>query len=135
LPNLLTDKNKIYFKGNDIKELTLRELRKRIVFVSQEPYIFNESILYNIKYGNEKVMDAKVIELCDIIYSRDWLLQNKDKSTGFRGRNLSGGEKKKIQLINAICRDAEVIIFDEPTNTLDSNAIIWFNEFIKSFIT
>lgn len=125
------NKNKIYFKGNDIKELTLRELRKRIVFVSQEPYIFNESILYNIKYGNEKVMDAKVIELCDIIYSRDWLLQNKDKSTGFRGRNLSGGEKKKIQLINAICRDAEVIIFDEPTNTLDSNAIIWFNEFIK----
>ena len=125
------NKNKIYFKGNDIKELTLRELRKRIVFVSQEPYIFNESILYNIKYGNEKVMDTKVIELCDVIYSRDWLLQNKDKSTGFRGRNLSGGEKKKIQLINAICRDAEVIIFDEPTNTLDSNAIIWFNEFIK----
>ena len=42
---------------------------------------------------------------------------------GFKGKNLSGGEKKKIQLINAICRDAEVIIFDEPTNTLDSTAI------------
>ena len=129
--NDISDKNKIYFKGSNIKELTLREIRKRIVFVSQEPHIFNESIIYNIKYGNEKVMDNKVIELCDVIYSRDWLLQNKDKSAGFRGRNLSGGEKKKIQLINAICRDAEVIIFDEPTNTLDSNAIIWFNEFIK----
>ena len=123
--------NKIYFKGNDIKELTLKELREKIVFVSQEPHIFNESVLYNIKYGNENVMDSKIVELCDVIYSRNWLLQNKNKSAGFRGRNLSGGEKKKIQLINAICRDPEVIIFDEPTNTLDSNAIIWFNEFIK----
>jgi ABC-type multidrug transport system fused ATPase/permease subunit len=131
LNNDNNDANKIYFNGTNIKELTLKELRKRIVFVSQEPHIFNESILYNIKYGNEKVYESKIIELCDIIYSRDWLIQNKDKQTGFRGRNLSGGEKKKIQLINAICRDAEVIIFDEPTNTLDSNALIWFINFIK----
>jgi len=123
--------NKIYFKGNDIENLSLKELRNKIVFVSQEPHIFNESVLYNIKYGNETLSDNKIVELCDIIYSRDWILRNKDKSSGFRGRNLSGGEKKKVQLINAICKDAEVIIFDEPTNTLDSNALIWFNEFIK----
>lgn len=127
----LDESNKIYFKGNDIRNMNLKELRTKIVFVSQEPHVFNESILYNIKYGNENLSDNKIVELCDIIYSRDWLLQNKDKSAGFRGRNLSGSEKKKVQLINAICKDAEVIIFDEPTNTLDSNALIWFNEFIK----
>lgn len=126
--------NKIYFKGIDIKSMSLNELRRRIAFVSYEPHIFNETILYNIKYGNENVSDDKIMELCDIIYSRDWLLRNQHKETGFRGKNLSGGEKKKVQLINAICKNAEVIIFDEPTNTLDSASLIWFNEFIKLLV-
>lgn len=123
--------DRIYFKGCDINSMSLKELRDKICFVSYEPCIFNESVLYNIKYGNENISDNKIMELCDIIYSRNWLLQNKNKDTGFRGKNLSGGEKKKIQLINAICKDSEVIIFDEPTNTLDSTALKWFNEFIK----
>jgi ABC-type bacteriocin/lantibiotic exporter with double-glycine peptidase domain len=125
------DINKIYFNGIDVKNINLIELRQKIVFVSQEPNIFNESVLYNIKYGNEDIADVKIIELCDIIYSRDWLINNKNKLAGFRGRNLSGGEKKKIQLINAICKDTEVMIFDEPTNTLDSKALEWFMEFLK----
>ncbi|QKF93749.1 ABC transporter type 1 transmembrane domain [Fadolivirus algeromassiliense] len=131
LKNTNDDKNKICLDDIDIKQLSLNELRKRIVYVSQEPYIFNESVLYNIKYGTETVSDTKLMELCDILYSRNWLIENKDKSAGFRGRNLSGGERKKIQLINAICRDSEIIVFDEPTNTLDNNALLWFNEFIK----
>ncbi|ARF11720.1 ABC transporter [Klosneuvirus KNV1] len=122
--------NNIYFRNVNIKDLNIKELRKRIVFVSQEPHIFNETVLYNIKYGNENVPDNMIIDLCDILYSREWLLQNKNNLAGFRGRNLSGGERKKIQLINAICRNSDVIIFDEPTNTLDSNALQWFNEFI-----
>ena len=123
--------NNIYFRGCDINSMSLKELRDKICFVSHEPYIFNESVLYNIKYGTETISDNRILELCDVLYSRDWILQNRNKSAGFRGRNLPGGEKKKIQLINAICRDSEVIIFDEPTNTLDNNALLWFNEFIK----
>jgi len=122
--------NNVYFRNVNIKDLNIKELRKRIAFVSQEPHIFNETVLYNIKYGNENVPDNMIIDLCDILYSREWLLQNKNNLAGFRGRNLSGGERKKIQLINAICRNSDVIIFDEPTNTLDSNALQWFNEFI-----
>lgn len=126
----LDDNSNIYFQGNNIKNMLKKELREKIVFVSQDPNIFNESVIYNIKYGNEDVDDHKLIELGHVIYSRDWLIRNKNKSAGFRGRNLSGGEKKKIQLMNAIAKNAEVIIFDEPTNTLDSKAIQWFNEFI-----
>lgn len=124
------NENNIYFRNVNVKDLSLKELRKKITFVSHEPHIFNESVLYNIKYGNENVADNMIIELCDILYSREWLLQNKNNLAGFRGRNLSGGERKKIQLINAICRNSDVIIFDEPTNTLDSNALQWFNEFV-----
>lgn len=127
----LPNKNKIYFKGSNIKNISLNELRNRTVFVSQEPYIFNENIIYNIKYGNENLSNDKIIDLCEVISSKEWLLKNKDKMCGFRGKNLSGGERKKVQLINAICKNAEIIIFDEPTNTLDSNAIKWFIDFIK----
>ena len=123
-------KNKILLHGVDINQIDLATLRNKITFVSQDSNIFNNTILYNIKYGNEEVSDNKIITLSDFFCSRDWLIQNKNKLTGFRGKNISGGEKKKIQLINALCKNSEIIIFDEPTNTLDSKAIEWFKEFI-----
>lgn len=125
------DINKILFNGIDIKEYNIKDLRNKIFLVSNEPRLFDGSVMYNIKYGNEHITEGKIIELCDVIYSRDWLLQNKNKLVGFKGKNLSGSEKKKVQLINALCRDADVLIFDEPTNTLDSAAIEWFNTFVK----
>lgn len=131
LENTRDDSNIIYFQGLNIKNMNLNDLRKRIVFVQSEPCIFNESIMYNIKYGIDMISDERIAELCDIIHSRHWLLQNKHKNAGLKGKNLSGGEKKKIQIINAMCRRSDVIIFDEPTNTLDVNALIWFYEFVK----
>lgn len=127
----LDKESNIYFKGVNIKDINDMELRNKIIFVSQEPYIFNETILYNLKYGNNEINDEKIIELGEILNSKNWLIRNKNKSAGFRGRNLSGGEKKKIQLMNAISKNAEVIVFDEPTNTLDSKAIQWFTEFVQ----
>lgn len=123
--------NKILFNGIDIKKINLKDLRTKIFLVTNEPRLFDGTVMYNIKYGNEHISDSKVIELCDVIYSRDWLLINRNKQVGFKGKNLSGSEKKKVQLINALCRDAEVLIFDEPTNTLDSTGIEWFNQFVK----
>jgi ABC-type multidrug transport system fused ATPase/permease subunit len=123
--------NQILFGGIDIKKMNLKNLRKKIFLVTNEPRLFDGTVMYNIKYGNEHIADSKVIELCDVIYSRDWMLLNRNKIVGFKGKNLSGSEKKKVQLINALCRDAEVLIFDEPTNTLDSRGIEWFNQFVK----
>ena len=123
--------NHILFNGVDITEYDLKDLRNKIFLVSNEPRLFDGTVMYNIKYGNEHITEGKIIELCDVIYSRDWLLLNKNKSVGFKGKHLSGSEKKKVQLINALCRDAEVLIFDEQTNTLDSTAMEWFNKFVK----
>jgi ABC-type multidrug transport system fused ATPase/permease subunit len=125
------DINQILFNGVSIKEYDLKDLRNKIFLVSNEPRLFDGTVMYNIKYGNEHITEGKIIELCDVIYSRDWLLLNKNKLVGFKGKHLSGSEKKKVQLINALCRDAEVLIFDEPTNTLDSTAMEWFNKFVK----
>lgn len=91
----LNDSSNIYVNNVNITNININELRQKISFVSQEPYIFNDTILYNIKYGIRDIDDTKLIELCDVLYSRDWLIRNQDKAAGFRGRNLSGGEKKK----------------------------------------
>jgi ABC-type bacteriocin/lantibiotic exporter with double-glycine peptidase domain len=123
--------NKIYIGNKNINEIELKYLRNKIIFVSQDPPIFDGTVMYNIKYGNEEMDDKKIINLCDIIHVRDWLLQNMDKMTGYKGKYLTRGDKKKIQLINAICKNSNIIIFDEPTNNLDSNTIKWFTTFIK----
>ncbi|ARF09641.1 ABC transporter [Indivirus ILV1] len=123
--------NAILFNNINVNNINLKDLRNKIFLVTNEPRLFDGTVMYNIKYGNEHIPDSRVVELCDVIYSRDWLLINKNKQVGFKGKNLSGSEKKKVQLINALCRDAEVLIFDEPTNTLDSTGIEWFNQFAK----
>lgn len=122
--------NRILFKGINIKNIEKEELRKKITYVPHEVYIFDETIDYNIKYGNEDICESKILKMSELICNKEWYLENKDKRTGYLGENLSGGEKKKIQLLNKLCRDSEVIIFDEPTTTLDSEALKWFYNLI-----
>lgn len=121
----------IYYNGNNIKSYSLYNLRKDITFISQDPSIFSGTVWDNIIYGNENVPIDKIVQLCEQLGFKNWLDNNKTKQIGFRGKDISGGEKKKIQLINAICKDVNIIIFDEPSNALDSNAIVWFIDFIR----
>jgi ABC-type bacteriocin/lantibiotic exporter with double-glycine peptidase domain len=123
--------NSIYYKGKNINQLQLYKLRKSITFVPQEPVIFNTTVWDNLLYGINGINETEVLEMCDILECKEWVLENKDKTTGFMGKNLSGGEKKRIQLINTICKKSEIIVFDEPSNALDKSGIIWFVKFIK----
>lgn len=126
----LKNGNILINKNFDIKNVDNTSLRKKITLVTQDPSLFNDTVWYNIKYGDENVPDENIYKACELLDSTVWVNDNKNKSVGFRGKNLSGGEKKKVQLINSICKDSDVIIFDEPTNTLDSSAFKWFTEFI-----
>ncbi|CAH6421357.1 ABC transporter [uncultured virus] len=125
------DQNKIFCNGIDIKEFSINELRNKISFISQEPYIFNDTIWNNITYGNSGISEEKIYEICNLLDCKEWLDLNKTKITGFRGKNLTGGEKKRIQLIGNLCKESELIVFDEPSNSLDSLAIKWFVNLVK----
>lgn len=133
--------------GNNIYNIDVKELRKKISFVSYEPYLFDNTIWYNIKYGNHDATDQYITQICkdfDIFQSffgkdskilsekksiLEWIYMN--KNIGFRGKYLSTGERKIIQLLNCLCSNADIFIFDEPTNALDNNAIKCFNEFLS----
>lgn len=124
------DRNIIYYKGKNINSMSLKELRQSITFVSKEVTLKEGTVWENITYGCEN--EEQVEQGCELLNCREWVRKNREVLVGPWGRRILGGDKKKIQLINAISRNTEVIIFDEPTNTLDAEAIKWFITFIKN---
>lgn len=126
----IIDGNIIYYNGLDISKISLQKLRSNITFVSLEPQIFDGTIWNNIIYGTNYKTEKQIYDMCDILDLKDWVLDNRNRKCGFRGKHLSGGDRKKIQLLNAICKNTDVIIFDEPSNALDSNGIKWFINFV-----
>lgn len=123
------DKGSIHFNGVNIKSYSLKQLRKKFAVIYQDPSLFNESLWYNLTYGSTN--DNLIFETAYLINFYDYIKNNKSNSIGFMGSNLSGGEKKKVQLINALSKDVDVLVFDEPTNALDVDTTNSLIECIK----
>lgn len=114
---------KILIGGQDISAVNVDSLRQSIAIVPQEPVLFNNSIYYNLHYGNfeksekEVHQAAKMAGIHDSIMS--WPMQY-NTSVGERGLKLSGGEKQRVAIARAILKTSPILIFDEATSSLDS---------------
>lgn len=117
------NKGEIKIGKEDIKGIETASLRNSQVLVSQETYLFNESILDNIKIGNlnatreEVEMAAKKASVDKFIKS---LPKGYDTKVGELGSNLSSGERQRIGLARAFLSNGEILILDEPTSNLDT---------------
>jgi len=109
--------------GRDLREYTTESIRRAIAVVPQDVVLFNDSIGYNIHYGNleaswEEVLDAsRKAHLHDIIMR---LPNGYDTIVGERGLKMSGGEKQRVSIARAILKRAPILLCDEPTSSLDS---------------
>lgn len=115
----------IEIDGVDIREFTQRSLRQNIAVVTQETFLFNDSIRNNILYGNPSAGDDQVMEAARTALAHDFIMQfpmSYDTLVGERGQRLSGGERQRISIARAILRNAPILVLDEATSALDSES-------------
>eukprot|EP00978_Attheya_sp_CCMP212_P021200 scaffold61685_cov54-Attheya_sp.AAC.2 len=117
------DKGTVTLGGHDIRDYSSESVRKAIAVVPQDTVLFNETIGYNIQYGDleapweDTVLAAKKAHIHDTIMS---FPNGYDTIVGERGLKLSGGEKQRVAIARAILKRAPILLCDEPTSSLDS---------------
>jgi len=126
------DSGRILVDGIDIREYNLMALRKRIAIISQDVFLFNDTILNNLSMGNSSVELERIEYICKKIGIYGFIMEQPDgfqTVVGEKGIKLSGGQKQKLAFVRMLLSDSEIIVLDEASSALDNNSekIIWDN--------
>ena len=111
-----TSSGRILFDDQDIQTLKLSSLRKFISVVPQDTVLFNESLYYNISYGDLSASRQRVEEVCKLAQLDQFitsLAKGYDTIVGERGLKLSGGEKQRVAIARCLLKDAPIVLLDE----------------------
>lgn len=114
---------KITIDGYNINDLTFKSLRNAIGIVQQDVFLFNGSILENIRYGNLNATDEEVYEAAKKANIHDYILSLEDgyqTNIGERGIKLSGGQKQRLSIARVFLKNPPILILDEATSALDN---------------
>ncbi|MCC5843029.1 MAG: ABC transporter ATP-binding protein [Verrucomicrobia bacterium] len=115
----------VFLNGHNLRDLTFASLRSHIALVTQDTFLFNDTIANNIAYGQANAdMDA-VITAAKRANAHDFILEMTEgynTKVGERGGRLSGGQRQRLAIARAIYRDAPLLILDEATSALDNES-------------
>lgn len=132
-------KGSILIDGTDIREFTISSIRHKMAFVSQDVFLFDAPVMYNLTYGLKgKVVKERVVEVANQTRIHEFvnsLPEGYNSIVGERGVKLSGGQKQRIALARALLREAEIILLDEPTSALDTKTEGEIVDAIRSSLT
>ncbi len=123
----------ILINGVPIGELSEPAVRGHITPVLQDPYIFNETVMDNVRFARPDASDAEVIEACRAAQLHDEIMEMErgyETMIGESGSNLSGGQKQRMEIARAILKNTDVILFDEATSALDKANLTRINDLL-----
>jgi ATP-binding cassette subfamily B protein len=115
----------IRIDGHDIRTLTLDTLASQIGMVTQETYLFNDTIRANLLYARPDATDEQIVAACRAANIHDFIVDlpdGYDTIVGNRGYRLSGGEKQRMAIARVILKDPKILVLDEATSSLDSQS-------------
>lgn len=115
--------NTVFIDGNDVNDVTIRDVRKAVAYVPQDNFLFSDTITYNIGFSADKknstaVSDAAV--LADVDENIRMFANGYDTVLGERGVTVSGGQKQRISIARALMKDAPILILDDSVSAVDT---------------
>ena len=115
----------IFIDGRDIRAMTLNSLREQIGLVTQDVFLFNDTILNNIAYGRKRYSPEDIHQAAAIARAADFIAElplKYEAVVGERGIFLSNGQRQRISIARAVLKKPRILIFDEATSSLDSES-------------
>lgn len=115
----------IRIDGTDIREFTLKSLRRQIALVGQETFLFNDTVEANIRYGRPEASKEEIIEAAKAALADDFIRElplGYETVVGERGAKLSGGQRQRLAIARALLKNAPILILDEATSQLDTES-------------
>jgi ATP-binding cassette subfamily B protein len=114
---------RVLVDGHDVRELTLRSLRREIGVIAQDPFLFSATVRENLAFGRPDATDAEIERAARLAQAHDFveaLPQGYDTVIGERGITLSGGQRQRIAIARAIVVDPRILILDDATASVDA---------------
>ena len=111
--------------GADVRDVTIASLRARIAFVTQEPFLFDDTIRANIAYARPEATEAEIEEAARRAAAHDFILEQPDgydTIVGEAATRLSGGQRQRIAIARAFLKNAPILLLDEATSALDTES-------------
>ncbi|MFL6468896.1 MAG: ABC transporter ATP-binding protein, partial [Pyrinomonadaceae bacterium] len=115
----------ILWDGIDLRDTAISSLRKQIALVSQETVLFNDTVRYNITYGDPNASEGAIIAAAQTAFADEFIAElpnGYDTIVGERGVFLSGGQRQRIAIARAVLKNSPVLILDEATSALDTES-------------
>ncbi|MFN3523839.1 MAG: ABC transporter ATP-binding protein [Phenylobacterium sp.] len=116
---------RVLIDGHDVRDVTLASLRERIALVTQEPFLFDDTIRANIAYARPTASEAEIEAAARAAAAHEFIMALPDgyaTEVGEAGARLSGGQRQRIAIARAFLKDAPILLLDEATSALDTDS-------------